>query len=300
MCFGTLTLGPLQGNYNLDEGSDIMAYAMEKGVVFFDTAQLYETYEYIKLAAKKSGIDPIISTKSYAYDRPGAIQAFEEARSSLDRDVIDIFMMHEQESRLTLRGHRQALEYYLEQKEKGNIRAVGVSTHNVEVVEAASQMAEIDVIHPIYNSSGIGINDGNSIDMKAAIEKANKAGKGIFSMKPLGCGNLIKDYSGSMEYVLGNKNIHSVATGMKSRCEVDMNIAVFNNQVPSKDVVEKVALQNRSLHIEFWCEKCGHCVERCKQDALTMENGAIVVDHNKCVLCGYCSSVCPAFAIKVY
>ncbi len=300
MCFGTLTLGPLQGNYNLDEGSDIMAYAMEKGVVFFDTAQLYETYEYIKLAAKKSGIDPIISTKSYAYDRQGAVDALEEARKSLNRDVIDIFMMHEQESRLTLKGHRQALEYYLEQKEKGNIKAVGVSTHNIEVVEAAAEMTEIDVIHPIYNSSGIGINDGNSDEMAVAIEKANRAGKGIFSMKPLGGGNLIRDYYGSIDYVLGNKNIHSVAIGMKSRCEVDMNIAVFNNQVPPKEVVEKVALQNRSLHIEFWCEKCGACIDRCKQNALTMENGAIAIDNNKCVICGYCSTVCPAFAIKVY
>lgn len=295
-----MTLGPLQGNYNLDEGSEIMAYAMKKGVVFFDTAQLYETYEYIELAAKKSGIDPIISTKSYAYDRKGAVEAFEEARKRLNRDVIDIFMMHEQESRLTLRGHREALEFYLEQKEKGNIRAVGVSTHNVEVVEAASDMVEIDVIHPIYNSSSIGINDGNSIDMATAIEKANKSGKGIFSMKPLGGGNLIQDYYGSMSFVLGNKNIHSVAIGMKSKCEVDMNIAIVNNQVPPDDVVEKVALQNRSLHIEFWCEKCGRCVERCKQDALRMENGAIAIDYDKCVLCGYCSSVCPAFAIKVY
>jgi len=177
---------------------------------------------------------------------------------------------------------------------------VGVSTHNIEVVEAAAEMTEIDVIHPIYNSSGIGINDGNSDEMGVAIEKANRAGKGIFSMKPLGGGNLIRDYYGSIDYVLGNKNIHSVAIGMKSRCEVDMNIAVFNNQVPPKEVVEKVALQNRSLHIEFWCEKCGACIDRCKQNALTMENGAIAIDNNKCVICGYCSTVCPAFAIKVY
>ena len=102
LCFGTLTLGPLQGRYSLEEGSDIMAYAMEMGVVFFDTAQLYETYDYIKIAAGKSGIDPIVSTKSYAYDTAGAKKALEEARKGLGRDVIDIFMLHEQGSWLSV------------------------------------------------------------------------------------------------------------------------------------------------------------------------------------------------------
>jgi len=63
-------------------------------------------------------------------------------------------MLHEQESRLTLKGHREALEYYISMKEKGIIKAVGVSTHNVEVVEACCEMPEVDVIHPIVNKAG--------------------------------------------------------------------------------------------------------------------------------------------------
>jgi aryl-alcohol dehydrogenase-like predicted oxidoreductase len=300
LCFGTLTLGPLQGNYSLEEGSGIMAYAMERGVVFFDTAQLYKTYEYIRLASQKTGMEPVVSTKSYAYDKEGAIEALEEARKGLDRDVVDIFMLHEQESRLTLKGHRDALEYYLNEKEKGRIRAVGVSTHNVEVVEAAANMPEIDVVHPIYNITGIGINDGTSDDMEKAIRKASDSGKGIFSMKPLGGGSLISGYSGSMAFVLGNDNIQSVAVGMRSRAEIDMNLAVFEGRDIPVGAAEKAALQNRRLHIEFWCEKCGRCIERCRQDALSMVEGGVEVDENKCVVCGYCCSECPAFAMKIF
>ena len=40
----------------------------------------------------------------------------EKARHEIDRDVIDIFMMHEQESKWTLKGHRDALEYLLDAK----------------------------------------------------------------------------------------------------------------------------------------------------------------------------------------
>jgi len=36
----------------------------------------------------------------------------------MDIDVIDIFMLHEQESRLTLKGHREALEYYISMKKR--------------------------------------------------------------------------------------------------------------------------------------------------------------------------------------
>ena len=277
-----------------------MAYAMEKGVVFFDTAQLYKTYEYIREAGRKSGIDPVVSTKSYAYDKKGAQKALEEARSRLDKDVIDIFLMHEQETRLTLQGHQEALEYYINQKQKGRIRAVGVSTHNIEVVEAAAEMPEIDVIHPIYNLSGIGINDGDSKTMGAAIEKASKNGKGIFSMKPLGGGSLMQSYDDSMAFALGNRYIHSVAVGMKSRAEVEMNIAVFNGEKPKPEMVERVALQNRGLHVEFWCERCGKCIERCKQAALSMIDDKVFVDADKCVVCGYCCTVCPAFALKIY
>jgi len=300
MCIGSLTVGPLQCNLNYDEGSDVIAYAFERGIGFVDTAQLYETYEYIRLAMKKSGINPVISTKSYAYDAISAEKAFEEARSGLDRDYIDIFMLHEQESRHTLRGHREALEFYLKKKSEGLIKAVGVSTHNVCVVEAASEIDEIDVIHPIFNLNGVGINDGSPLDMEKAVKGAFDEGKGIFTMKPLGGGSLIGKYSESIGYVLGKDYIHSVAIGMSSRDEIDMNIDVFEGREPDGETKERVSLQNRELHIEFWCENCGACIERCRQGALSSGETKPVIDREKCVVCGYCCSVCPVFAIKVF
>lgn len=300
ICMGSLTVGPLQCNLSPEKGSDVLAYAFGQGIDFVDTAQLYKTYEYIRLAVKKSGVNPVISSKSYAYDRKTAMEAFEEARKALDRDYIDIFMLHEQESRMTLRGHREALEFYLEMKQRGLIRAVGVSTHNVCVVEAAAEMDEIDVIHPIFNIRGVGINDGTSRDMEKAVERAYGCGKGIFTMKPLGGGSLIDDYDSSMGYVMGKEYIHSVAIGMSSTAEVDMNIAVFEGREPEEKTRNSVSLQKRELHIEFWCENCGACIERCRQGALSPGKDRPVIDSGKCVVCGYCCSVCPVFALKIF
>jgi len=300
ICFGALTIGPLQSNMPIEEGAKVIEYALEKGINFIDTAQLYDTYKYIKEAIKNGKYAPVISTKSYAYTKEQAKKSLEQARKQLDLDVIDIFMLHEQETHLTMKGHREALEYYLNEKEKGKIKAVGVSTHAVEIVNLAADLKEIDVIHPILNISGLGIIDGNKEEMLKAISKAKNNGKGIYTMKPLGGGNMINEYDKCMDYLIDNKDIESIAIGMKNINEVDMNIKKVSRQTISKQLRKKVSLQKRQLHIEFWCEKCMKCIDRCKQDALSYDGNKIVVNDDKCVLCGYCSSVCEAFAIKIY
>jgi len=299
MCFGGLIIGPLQANLPLDEGVNVILAALERGVNFIDTAELYGTYDYIREAIKKSKSKPIIATKSYAYSTEGAKASLEKARKELDIDVIDIFLLHEQESRLTLKGHREALEYYISMKEKGIIRAVGVSTHNVEVVEACADMPEVEVIHPLVNKAGIGIGDGTIEDMLAAVKRAHDNGKGIYSMKPLGGGNLLKSYSECMDFVLNIPYIDSIAVGMQSVEEVIMNICVFNNEPVPEDIRSSVAGRKKHLHIDYWCEGCGRCVERCRQDALYIQDNKAKVIEEKCLLCGYCASACSCFAIKV-
>lgn len=299
LCFGGLVIGPLQTNMTVDEGAEVIIRAMEMGVNFIDTAELYGTYPHIRQAMKKSGKELVIATKSYAYSAEGAAESLEKARKELDVDVIDIFLMHEQESRLTLRGHREALEYYLEAKAKGIIRAVGVSTHNIEVVEAAAEMPEIEVIHPLVNKSGIGIGDGSITSMLEAVKKAYDAGKGIYSMKPLGGGNLLHSYQQCMDFVLGIPYIHSIAMGMQSPEEVIMNVGVINGEEVPEEIRNALRKKDRRLHIDYWCEGCGKCVERCKQGALKVKEGKAVVEQGKCALCGYCGSACPMFAIKI-
>lgn len=299
LCFGGLIMGPLQANLPPENGAEILLKAFELGVNFIDTAELYGTYPHIRKALKKTNKNIVIASKSYAYSAEGAKESLEKARKELDIDVIDIFLLHEQESRLTLKGHQEALEYYISMKEKGIIRAVGASTHNVEVVDACAEMPEVDVIHPIINKTGIGIGDGTIDDMLRAVKKAYSAGKGIYGMKPLGGGNLIKSYRESMDFVLNIPYMHSIALGMQSIEEVIMNVCIFENKEVPQEVRSRLETRKRQLHIDWWCEGCGKCVERCKQEALSLVDGKAIVNEEKCVLCSYCASVCPVFAIKV-
>ena len=157
LCFGSLTLGPLQANLAIDEGVQIIEKAVNLGVNFIDTAELYQTYSYIKKAQEKLNKNLIVATKSYSHTKKMMAASLEKARRELNRDVIDIFLLHEQESILTVKGHYEALEYLLEAKTKGKIRAVGLSTHTIKGVEAALEFSEIEIIHPIVNYRGLEI-----------------------------------------------------------------------------------------------------------------------------------------------
>lgn len=304
LCFGSLVMGPLQVGLSEEEGAEIILEALRRGVNFIDTAELYGTYGHIRKAIHGlSGIpgikQPVIASKSYAYSREGARDSLEKARRELDMDVLDIFLMHEQETRLTLRGHREALEYYLEAREKGIIRAVGVSTHTVEAAAACAEMPEIDVLHPLINIQGLGIGDGDVYEMLAAVRKAFDAGKGIYSMKALGGGNLSANWREALDFVMGLPYVHAIAMGMQSVEEVIANTAVFNKEDLPDQVLKKLDGRKKRLHIDYWCEGCGGCVERCGSKALTLVGGKAVVDPGRCLLCGYCSSACPCFAIKM-
>jgi aryl-alcohol dehydrogenase-like predicted oxidoreductase len=301
LCFGTLTVGPLQANLPVEEGARVLAHGFERGINFADTAQYYRNYAYLRRAMEYSGKkELVISTKTYAYTRQMAMSAFDEARKALDRDYIDIFMLHEQESIHTLRGHMEALEFLLEMREKGFIRAVGVSMHHIAAVDGVCDInRDIDVIHPIYNLSGLGIADGTKEDMLSAMKRAKKAKIGIFSMKPLGGGHLFTQAGAAFDFVLDNGVVDAVAVGMQTTDEVEANIGYFEKRKFSDKATERLSQRKRGLHIESHCTGCGKCAERCSQKAIIIKNGQAICDKTKCVLCGYCAPVCDSFAIKV-
>ena len=340
IALGSLTVSKMQAALPFDEAADVIAYAFDSGINMTDTAQYYENYDIIRAGLKKCRHpeNVLVSTKTYAYSRSLAVEAVEEARRELDRDVIDIFMLHEQESYDTLRGHMEALEYLLECREKGIVRAVGASTHHVSLVRGIMKLRErdgitLDVCHPLYNKEGIGIADGTERDMAEAVSALHGMGVGIYAMKALGGGHLSGSAEDALGYVLSRDYIDAVAIGMQSREEMDANINFLLCGSFSAEDKVKLSAKHRSLHVEDYCEGCGSCVRRCASGALTLvpaddadddgssageaftdeflaESGIASgekkqkmrakPDDSKCVRCGYCTKVCPVFALKIF
>jgi aryl-alcohol dehydrogenase-like predicted oxidoreductase/ferredoxin len=301
LCFGGLTVGPLQADLSPVEGGKVIREAFDWGINFIDTAELYGTYPHIKEAL--NGMDRsniIISSKSYAYNVETAEIALRDAMDELKTDYIDVFMMHEQESEHTIRGHYEALEYYQCMMEKGYIRALGLSTHHIAAVRGALKYAELQVVHPIVNKLGIGIQDGSIEEMIEVLEAFKAKGGGVFVMKPLGGGHLIKNYDEAFDFVNDLEVVDSFAIGMQSVDEVIANISKFETGSIAEPLKSQLQAKERKLIIADWCEGCQKCVDRCGAGALSiLDSGQATVDKDKCILCGYCSKSCPYFCIKV-
>jgi predicted aldo/keto reductase-like oxidoreductase len=324
LCFGTLPLGPLQTGLPPEEGGALLAYAMARGIDFVDTAELYGTYAHIREAARLAGRHPTVCTKSYAHDREGARASLEKARRELDLDTIDLFLLHEQETPMTLLGHRQAYEYLLESKAKGLVRAVGFSTHAADPVFAAVQAVrgdpgpagpygrdfwdgqgsgpyeEVDVIHPILNRTGLGLVDGPAERMLRAASDAHDSGIGILGMKLFGGGNLLATLEEEAAFGLSLPFVDAFAVGMQSRAEVEVDLALFEGRPIPDEAAREAKAREKRLLVHDWCTGCGSCVPRCTRGALAIgADGKAHVDRDRCVLCGYCAAACRDFAIKV-
>lgn len=299
LCFGSLTMTPFQANLPIKQGADLIKYAYEKGINFLDTAELYDNYEYIKEALKYiDRSDYVIATKTYAYTKDLAKASLEDALKRIDTDYIDLFLLHEQESIHTVRGHYEAIEYLLKAKSQGKIRAIGISTHRVSGVLALKEFEELEIVHPIINKEGIGIQDGNIDDMLKALQEVHDMGKGIYGMKPLGGGHLIKDVESAFSFVRDLKSLDSIAIGMQSRDEIDANISFFEKSYIPDSIKANLKKKARRLIVADYCIGCGNCVKRCNQGGISLI-GNRAVPNEKCILCGYCATVCPEFCIKV-
>lgn len=301
--FGVLPMGPSQLALPVEEGAEIIRYALKNGINFLDTAQYYRTYPYISKALENREFhDVVICSKSLCWDYDGMMEAIVEACSSLKRTTIDIFLMHEVRSgQLELReGAWQALKAA---KNLGLVRAIGLSTHHVDITKTAATMKDLDVVFPLINYAGLGIRKGDEFatkeEMLEAIQECHNAGKGVFSMKAFGGGSLTGHYQEALDYVFSKPEIDSVMIGFGKIAEVDDLLAYLDGSMEASynpDISKKKVYINQED-----CEGCGSCKAACPASAIFYNaNGLAEVNHEKCLTCGYCSPVCPVRAVIMY
>ncbi len=305
---GVLTIGNTQLDLPLEEGAQIVRYAYDAGINFFDTAQYYETYPYIRRAF--AGIDctennpdrPIIASKSLELSYDAMEEAVEECLCELGLDYIDIFLLHEVRQDPDWESRAGAWKCLREYKEEGVIGAIGVSTHHVDVVERMADVPACDIVFPLINYAGLGIRKGSepgtAEEMAAAIRRCMDAGKGVFAMKAFGGGNLSGNYRKALDYVR-DLGVQSIMVGMGKTDEIDRLISWAEGTLP-EDYAPDVSAKR--IHVDQGdCEGCGACISRCPNKAIFRnEQGLAQVDHDICLTCGYCAPVCPVRAIIMW
>lgn len=298
--FGVLPIGGTQLNLSIPEGGALLRYALEKGINFLDTAQYYGTYPYIKEALKNTDFNPVIASKCLYSSYEEMKDAIEEARIEMERDVIDIFLLHEVRSESDWRHRAGAFDCLMDYKAKGIIKATGVSTHHVDVACLTAGIPEVDILFPLINFKSLGIRQGNNPGTKeamaSAIESAYNAGKGVFAMKVLGGGILSGSFVEAVNYVRNLRGISSLMIGFGHIHEIDVIIDMMEGNLSPN---YKPDMSNKRIFIDQGdCEGCGACIERCPNHAIYMnETGQANINYDICLTCSYCAPVCPVRAI---
>lgn len=305
---GVLTIGNTQLDKSLEDGADIVRYAYDSGINFFDTAQYYETYPYIKEAFKDLKFQkddparPIIASKSLDLSYEEMEYAIEECLRELDLEYIDIFLLHEVRQDPDWENRAGAWQCLIDYRNKGIIGAIGVSTHHIDVVRKMADVDECEILFPLINYAGLGIRKGadagTAEEMAAAIKDCLCKGKGVFGMKAFGGGNLSGNYRKALDFVK-DIGVDSIMVGMGDREEID-RLVEYAEGTLAADYIPDVS--SKRIHIDQGdCEGCGTCIDRCPNRAIFVnDSGLADVNHEICLTCGYCAPVCPVRAIIMW
>jgi predicted aldo/keto reductase-like oxidoreductase len=242
----------------------------------------------------------MVSSKTNATDEATAREHVLTALREMGLDRLDVLLLHGARLADPFTERGAVFEELCRMKDQGLVRAVGLSCHYISGIRDAALNPEVDVIHPLINRTGMGILDGGAREMSAAIAMASSAGKGVYAMKALAGGNFIASARESISWVMDMEGVHAIALGMLSEAEIEANIELVGSGDPSSRLWEKLEKGKRNLTImRQFCTGCGACVDVCRDGALSMVEGAALVDPSACILCGYCAAACPEFIIRV-
>ncbi len=203
----------------------------DRGVRWFDLADLYGTHPYLTPALKglpRDGygvISKIWWRKGGIPDkeRPDADVVVQRFLKEIKTDYLDLVLLHCVESAKWPEELRKQMDILAKLKEKGIIRAHGVSCHSLPALEAASAEPWVDSVHARINPFRMAMDDEPE-KVGPLLKKIHDAGKGVVGMKIIGEGRLRNDKQKreeSARYVLGLGCVDILNVGFEKPEEID-------------------------------------------------------------------------------
>src|ERR1700733_673840 len=191
----------------------------DNGLRFFDSADAYGSHPYVAEALKHIPRDKVVVlTKTDTRDAAGVRADLDRYRKELGVDYIDIVLIHCVTQGDWTTRYRGIMDVLSEAKQKGVIRAHGVSCHSLQALEAAaaSPWGEVDLVR--LNPIGSHM-DADPATVIGILKKMRAQGKGIVGMKILGQGDLRDRPSEAIRYALGTGVLDAFTIGAESQRE---------------------------------------------------------------------------------
>lgn len=227
LCLGTGLMDKLRHNLTPTAAAVILRRAYELGINFWDTADGYGTHPHV--AAGLTGLDRatvVINTKTKADTRAKAVADVERFCQELGVDYVDIVLLHNIETIEELERRQPALDGLLAARERGLVRAAGISTHlgTGAIMEAVAERPEIEVCLTTVNRDGLMLKGDMATHLRL-VQRCYEAGTAICLMKTLAQGGLVHDYAAAIRYNLSLPYAHSVCVGVNSLAELEEDVA---------------------------------------------------------------------------
>lgn len=203
----------------------------DRGVRMFDLADLYGTHPFVIPALQGIERDQFqIATKIWfrgggipEKERPDADVVVERFLRELKTDYIDLVLLHCVESPKWPAELRKQMDLLAKLKEKGVIRAHGVSCHSLEALAACATEPWVDSVHTRINPYGVKM-DGPVDQVVPVLQKIHAAGKGVVGMKIIGEGEFRASEAkrdASVKFALNLGCVDVLNVGCESVAEVE-------------------------------------------------------------------------------
>lgn len=311
---------------------NVLRYAYECGVNYFDTAEGYlrtRSESFIGQALKDVRDKVIICTK-HAYnpsekiEKSKIIQRVEASLKRLQTDYVDLAFIHNVDNIEPFMKNEEFLSAYDTLKKDGKVRFTGFSTHNAKLtLKQALEYNFAQAVLVIYNHM-----EGKEIE--PLIADVRKKGIGVVAMKVFAGGahgrlkalvNEKQSYpQAAIRWVLSNPNIDTCIPTMSSYSHVEEYVSASGRPLTKEDI--EIIKNYQALANKIYCRvSCRECLSSCPEGvaineilrfAMYFENYGMEkeamryyseLDETKkpykCSTCyGYCENSCP-YGIKI-
>ena len=215
----------------VDKFEQVIAAAYDKGIRYFDMADTYGSHPIVGRVLKDKPRDAF-TLVSKIWFLPGALP--EDTRDDADvtvkrflkevgTDYLDLVQIHCMTAADWPQQMRKQMDLLEGLREKGLIRAHGVTCHSIPALEAAAGEPWVDVVHARINPEGAYMDDTPE-KVVPVLKKIHDAGKGVIGMKIIGQGRWRNDPAkreASIRYALGLGTVDVMVIGFERPEEID-------------------------------------------------------------------------------
>ncbi len=187
--------GVLRTTSRDDEAEAVIAKAFEEGIRYFDSAHVYADselyYGSVWTRFPKKRAEVFQTSKSASRDREGALSDLARTLERLRTSYLDLWQIHDVRDELDLAmiaGPGGALEAFIEAREAGKVRFIGVTGHHDPgILSRAVREWPVDAVmmpvNPVEEIIGGFLTE--------TLEAARKKDLAVIAMKTLGASHYI-------------------------------------------------------------------------------------------------------------